>query len=96
MRTHPATLSQGKNLLSAAKVSRVFLRESQRRGKGSLLRRMRIAIAPREPIPNTGTSSGQNSPDFRHSPSLFLEYFFDLPDLFFNFAGDPFGAALIL
>jgi hypothetical protein len=30
------------------------------------------------------------------SPSLLLDHFFDLPELFFNFAGGVFGFALSL
>src|ERR1022692_2857384 len=40
--------------------------------------------------PNAGTCSGQSP------PNLLLEYFFDLPDLFFNFPGPVFGFAFSL
>ena len=40
--------------------------------------------------PNAGTCSGQSP------PNLLLEHFFDLPDLFFNFAGPVFGFAFSL
>jgi hypothetical protein len=41
-------------------------------------------------VPNAGTCSGQSP------PNLLLEHFFDLPDLFFNFAGVVFGFAFTL
>jgi hypothetical protein len=37
--------------------------------------------------PNAAMCSGQSP------PNLFLEHFFDLPDLFFDFAGPVFGFA---
>jgi hypothetical protein len=91
IRIHPAMLFHPENFLSAAAVFPLIHADRLSRSLNeSWLDWMHITTASCDPVPNIGKSSPPGSPD------LLFQHFFDLPDLFLNFAADVFGLAFSL